>query len=106
VSLCRSNYHQWVGYVESVATFREGDGGYRVLTPNIPVLSRQVSMGQVSRNKAVSNLDRLIPTPRDDNLTTGGVDVFDHADGGIMFCYLSGLTGLNIVHSACVVGSC
>ena len=46
VSLCRPNYHQWIGYVESVATFRESDGGYKIVGPDIPVLSNRLSVGQ------------------------------------------------------------
>lgn len=53
----------------------------------------------------IPNLDCLIPTPGNDNSTTGSIDIFTNADGSVVFCDLSGLTGLDVVHSAGVVGS-
>jgi len=54
----------------------------------------------------ISNLDRFVPTPGNDNTTAGGLDILDDADGTIVFCDLSGLPGLDIVHPASVVSSC
>ena len=43
VSLRSPDNHQRVGYIEAIAAFRESDGGYRVLAPDIPVLGFQVN---------------------------------------------------------------
>jgi hypothetical protein len=44
VSFRRPNYHQRVGYIETITAFRESDRGYGVLTPDIPILSFQMSV--------------------------------------------------------------
>ena len=54
----------------------------------------------------ISNLDSLIPASSNNNPTTWGINVLNDADRSVMFRDLSGLTGLNIVHSASIVGSC
>ena len=54
----------------------------------------------------IANLDRLIPTPGNDNTTAGGLDILNDADWSVVFCNLSGLSSLNIVHPASVVSSC
>ena len=104
VSLCCSDYHQWVGYIQSITTFWESDRRYRVLTPHIPVLLPG-ECTLVLNGVIISNLDCLIPTSGNNDSTTGGIDVLTDADRGVVFCDLSGLTGLNIIHSASVVGS-
>ena len=104
VSLCCSDYHQWVGYIQTITTFGESNRGYRVLTPDIPVLLPSECM-LVLNGMIVSNLDCLIPTSGNNYSTAGGIDVLADTDRAVVFCDLSGLTGLNIVHSACAVGS-
>ena len=104
VSLCCCDYHQWMGYIQTIATFGESNRGYRVLTPDIPVLLPG-ECALVSNGVIISNLDCLIPTPCNNDPTTGSIDVLADADRAVVFCDLSGLTGLNIIHSAGVVGS-
>ena len=104
VSFCCSDYHQWVGYIQTITTFGESDRGYRVLTPNIPVLLLCECVS-VLNGMIVSNLDCLVPASGNNYSTAGGINVLADTDRAVVFCDLSGLTGLNIIHSAGAVGS-